>query len=133
MFRPMRSHEQTDGQVLRSELSETVSHARRAAGFAAVGVRDAVGPRLAPARQRVRSAAARLKRTRPEEEEKVSSRRWPKLVGLLTVGALVGAVGAFVLRWRREQQWESYEPMEAVKEVRAAGTEPAHRSTEQPT
>jgi hypothetical protein len=119
VFRSSRSNEKTNGQLLRAELSESVSHARRAAGYAAGGVRAAVGPRLAPAGQRVRTTAARLKRTRTEE--KVASRRWPKLAGLLTIGALAGAVGAFVLRRRREQEWEAYEPpIEAEKQETAA-------------
>jgi hypothetical protein len=127
VFRPLRRSEKTRGQLVRAELNESVSHARLAAGYAAGGVRAAVGPKLAPAKQRARTTAAKLKRTQPEEktEEKVASRRWPKLAGLLTVGALAGAVGAFVLRRRREHQWESYEPMEAVKEERETATRPA--------
>jgi len=124
VFRPLRSREKTHGQLLRAELSESVDHARRAAGYAAGGVRAAVGPRLAPATQRARRTTARLNHTRTEE--KVSSRRWPKLAGLLAVGALIGAAGAFVLRRRRQQQWEEYEPMEAVKAEREeTATQPA--------
>lgn len=113
----------TNGQLVRDELSESLGHARRAAGYAAGGVRAAVAPRLTPAGQRVRSAAARLERTRTED--KVASRRWPKLAGLLASGALVGAFGAFILRRRRERQWESYEPMEAVQQERETATRPA--------
>lgn len=127
MFRPLRRNEKAHGQLLRAELSESVDHALRAAGYAAGGVKDAVGSKLAPAAQRVRSTTARRANTRTEE--KVSS-RWPKLAGLLAVGALMGAVTAFVLRRRRQQQWEEYDPMEAVKNEREP--EPATGSTEQP-
>lgn len=138
MFRPLRSKRKTDGQLLRAELGESVDHALRAAGHAAGGVKAAVEPRLsrvrstsgaklAPAKERVRGTAAKLKRTR--SEEKVSS-RWPKFAGLLVMGALVGAAAAFVLRRRRQQQWEEYDPMEAVKEERKA--EPATGPAQQP-
>ena len=125
MFRPFRNDQQTHGQLLRAELSESMEHLRQAAGYAAGGVRATAGPRLASVRQRVRDAAAKRMPTRTEE--KVTSRRWPKLAGLLGLGALVGAVGAVILRRRRQQQWEEYEPIEAV---RAEQQESAAESTE---
>lgn len=48
----------TYGQLTRAELGETVGHARRAAGHAAGGLRDSVGPRVAPATERMRQVAA---------------------------------------------------------------------------
>jgi hypothetical protein len=119
MFRPLRSNEKTHGQLLRAELGESMDHAMRAAGYAAGGVKAAVGPRL----DRFRS-----------EEEKVSS-RWPKLAGLLAAGALTGAVAAFVLRRRRQQQWEEYDPMQAVQGERepAPAPESAEQAAEQPS
>jgi hypothetical protein len=153
VFRPKRGNEQTHGTLFRAELSESVDHALRAAGYAAGGVRAAIGPKVSPAAQRVRSTAAsgwgstraaiaplteaaQYKLRNARTEEKVSS-RWPKLAGLLAVGALMGAVTAYVLRRRRLQQWEEYDPMEAVaKEREEAATppsadEPAEPSEEQ--
>lgn len=132
MFGPVGSHEQANGRLLRSELGESVSHARRAAGYAAIGVRDALQPKLVPAKQRARNTAAKLKRTRTQQEQQpVPARpRRPRLFRLLMMGALIGAVGAVILRRRRERQWESYDPIEAVQQERdAAITEPARRPT----
>jgi hypothetical protein len=120
-----RNETRTRKELLREELGESWEHALRAAGHAADGMRAAVGPRVGPAADRVRGAAAsgwdstraalvpvgeaaqhkvkevRLKRKPPR-------RRWPKLVGLLAGGIAAGAAAAFVLRRRRDQQWEDY-------------------------
>jgi hypothetical protein len=109
MFRTKRNHEQTHGQLFRAELGESVDHALRAAGYAAGGVKAAVGP----AKDRVRDATQRVRHRGRTEEARVSQRRVPRLAGLLAVGALMGAVTAFVLRRRRQQQWDDYDPTEA--------------------
>lgn len=109
-----RNDEQSQGQLFRAELSESVDHARRAAGYAAGGVKAAV----APTKDRVREATQRVRNRTRTEETKVSS-RVPKLAGLLVVGAAIGAVTAFVLRKRRQQQWEEYDPADALAAERS--------------
>jgi hypothetical protein len=115
MFRTKQNHEQTHGQLLRAELSESVDHALRAAGYAAGGVKAAAEP----AKERVRGAAKRVRKQTRTEETKVSRRRVPKVAGLLAIGAVMGTVTAFVLRRRRRQQWEEYDPAEALAAERA--------------
>lgn len=134
---------QSRRQMMRAELGETVDHAMRAAGHAAGGIRETVGPRLAPAASRMRSAAAdgwgstmaalaplnqaaqtELKQARKEirrqgkqtrRQVKRSNRRWPRMMGLLASGIALGAVAAYVMRQRRQREWEEYDPTEAME------------------
>jgi hypothetical protein len=127
MFRTKRSHEQTQGELFRAELVESVDHALKAAGYAAGGVKAAV----APAAGRARDAARRVRGRTRTEETKVSQRRVTKLAGLLAIGTVMGAVTAFVMRRRRQQQWEEYDPAEAVAAERAE--RPSEPSEQRPT
>lgn len=132
------SKTETRGQVLRGELGESWDHALRAAGHAAGGVRAAVGPKVGPAAERFRAAAtngwgstraalAPLREAAQREAAqraaarrrpaRTSRRRWPVLVGLVAAGAAVGGTAAYVLRRRRQRQWEEYELAEAAPEA----------------
>jgi hypothetical protein len=141
VFGRSRGDVESRRQLVRAELGQSWDHALRAAGHAATGVRSTVGPRVAPAAARVRSAATdrwgstkaafaplaeaaqqQLKRDR-KRGGKVAGRRWPKVAGLLAGGALVGGAAAFVMRRRRQQQWEEYDPTAAVSEVAEAAEE----------
>jgi hypothetical protein len=145
---------------MRSELGESVDHAMRAAGHAAVGVRAAMGPKVRPMAVRVRSAAtdgwgstkaiimplneaaqaelrqagkrAQRQARRARKRPKQSKRRWPRMAGFLFSGVAVGAVAAYVMRQRRQRDWEGYDPTEALEAAEPAeaglttppGTEP---------
>lgn len=120
-----RKQEHRRAELLRAELSESLDHALRAAGYAAGGmrdsvgrgVRDSVGPRVAPAAKKVRSATAggwestraalepkgRRKRRRATGSSDGQRRRWPALA-LVAAGIAVGAAVA-ALR-RRGSRWE---------------------------
>jgi hypothetical protein len=114
---------QSRGQLFRTELGQSWDHALRAAGHAASGVRSTVGPRVAPTAARVREAAQmQLKRDR-KPGGKVAGRRWPKVAGLLAGSALVGGAAAFVMRRRRQHQWEEYDPTVAVSDMAEAAEE----------
>lgn len=55
-----------------------------------------------------------------------SSRRTGKLVGLALVGAAVGACAAFVMKSRKAQQWDEYDPARPVTSAQpAAGADDA--------
>jgi LPXTG-motif cell wall-anchored protein len=54
---------------------------------------------------------------------KQKSRTGSKLGGLLLAGAAVGAAGAFVLRKRRQEQWDEYDPSPAT--TRLTGSDEA--------
>jgi hypothetical protein len=125
VIRLRRKQEPTQGQLFRAELGESVDHALRAAGYAAGGVKAAAGP----AKDRARAMAQRVRyRTRAEEERKLSRRRRvSKLAGLAAIGALMGAVTAVVLRRRRRQEWEEYDPAEET----TSASEP--KPSEQPS
>lgn len=53
MFARQRMRSKKRGDLLRKELTETVDHARRAAGYAAEGVGAAVTPKVVTARETV--------------------------------------------------------------------------------
>jgi hypothetical protein len=133
-----RDGAKTHRQLVREELGETFDHALRAAGYATSGVDAKVRPRVAAAREYLSPSAGRVReravqgwgstrsRFAPFTEAvqakvanrrkgaKMSRRRWPVLIGLLASGVAVGALGALLLR-RRRQQWEGYEADEAFE------------------
>ncbi|QSB14775.1 hypothetical protein JQS43_25590 [Natronosporangium hydrolyticum] len=131
-----RKQETRHAELARVELGESLDHALRAAGHAAGGVRATVGPRMAPAAQRVRTVASDgwdstraalaplseaavgdSKRSRKRDAKRKlgggqpdqGRRRWPALVGLLAGGVAVGVVVAAAVRRSREQEWEEYD------------------------
>jgi hypothetical protein len=63
------------------------------------------------ARKSSRKNAAKLeKRANKTLGRKQKSRTGGKLAALLLAGAAVGAAGAFVVRKRRQEQWDEYDP-----------------------
>ncbi|HEU5108783.1 MAG TPA: hypothetical protein VFT95_09520 [Micromonosporaceae bacterium] len=155
--RPAKAH----ARLLREELSESLEHFMQAANHAAGGVNAAVSPRMHAARERVgpatdkarSAAAARLGATaaalapiataaknggrRAVGKKPIKrTRRWPRIATLLAAGAAVGAAGAFVLRHRRRQQWEEYDPSQPVEttaDLRATYREPETTVLETPS
>lgn len=141
MFQARQDKDRTRGQLLREELGESVDHALRAAGHAAGGVR-AASAQMRPTAERMREAASHrwestmaafhdadtAGRTTGKGGRRgtdAESRRWPKLAGLLAAGAVVGAVGAMIMRRRRQQEWAEYDPNEALEAVGASTAPPA--------
>lgn len=121
-------------ELARVELSESLDHALRAAGHAAGGVRATMGPRVAPAAERVRAVAsdgwdstraalAPLSEAAMGEPKRgrkrggksrrggpdASRRRWPALLGLAAGGVAIGVAVAAVIRRAREQEWQEYD------------------------
>lgn len=136
MFQKQHGAVRTRGQLFRDEMSQTVNHAMRAAGHAAGGMREARAE-MAPAAHRFRSAASqrwmefneaaaaagRAPRMPARGQRAPRPRRsTPRLLGMITVGALVGMGVAKMLRQRRQQQWEEYEAAQMMEPV---GQEPA--------
>ncbi|HLU32573.1 MAG TPA: hypothetical protein VKZ74_00925 [Natronosporangium sp.] len=127
----MRKKTINHGELLRSELSQTMDHAMRAAGHAAGGINEAMRPRMEAVRMamapKVRDAAnrgwtstvtvlapiteaaqARMmvngKKEKKEQRRAKGRRRWPAIAGLLVSGVAMGGVAAMLLRQRREQE-----------------------------
>lgn len=127
------------GELLRSELSQTMDHAMRAAGHAAGGINEAMRPRVEAVRMamapKVRDVAsrgwmstvtvftplteaaqARLangakdKKDKKEQRKAKGRRRWPAIAGLLVSGVAMGGVAAMLLRQREEREAELGEP-----------------------
>ena len=85
---------------------------------AATGARQAGSAARAGQPKKVEAVAKKMKAHNKKKSAK-SSRRWPSLAGLLVAGAVTGAVGAAVLRRRRQAEWDSYDPAPALDEVSA--------------
>jgi hypothetical protein len=111
MMRMKQARPRTRAQLIRSELGESMIHARRAAGHAATGMR-AAGGQMAPVAERAREAATQRwsafnepiarsnGQSRQARRQGRRSTRWPRLFGLLIGGAALGAAAA-ALRRRR--------------------------------
>lgn len=124
------------GQQMRSELGQTMDHAMRAAGHAAGGFQETVGPRVGPATQRMRTAtAARMgsapgmlaptrENARAEQKQRRkrarARKRNTRMIGLLAGGIAVGAAGALAMRRRRQKEWEEYEAASALEDSELA-------------
>jgi hypothetical protein len=152
MLRNRRNGSQTRSALLRAELNESVEHARRAAGHAAIGMR-AAGAHMAPTAGRARRAAVqrwgatvaafneptgrsarhavkakkRAKQARREAEKAIRAKRSrasraPRLVAMLAVGAALGGAWALAQR-RRRQQWDEFVPGPARDEAARASDE----------
>ncbi len=77
-------------------------------------------------RKNARKNAKKLeKRANKTLGRKQQSRSGAKLGGLLLAGAAVGAAGAYLVRKRRQQQWDEYDPTPATSTTRVAGAEEA--------
>jgi hypothetical protein len=135
-------HKKTRGEMMRSELGESWDHFMAAAGHAANGVGQTLGPRatrlrgaasngwtstastLAPLAVAYREGAAdaatialKMKKKSVKAAKKgkpVSNRRTGMLIGLLAAGVALGAAGALVVRRRRRQEWSEYDPTGAL-------------------
>lgn len=146
MFRSHEDQVKTRAQLMRDELGESFDHAMRAAGHAAGGVK-AASSQVAPAAGKFKEVASQRwdatlaafneaadqaekqsKKARKEVRKEMrkrrgkqarQQRRWPRLAGLLAAGAVVGAIGAMVMRRRRQQEWAEYDPNEALEAVGA--------------
>lgn len=139
-------HRKTRSELMRAELGESWDHFLAAAGHAANGVGQSVGPRatmlkgaaarswegtasaLAPLAVAYREGAADAtaaalklrKKSQPSKKGKpVSNRRTGMLIGLLAAGLALGAAGALVVRRRRKQEWSEYEPAGAMDSMSA--------------
>lgn len=129
----------TQSQLVMDELAESYGHLRHAAGHLAGGAAEKLTPpydraryaanrswittkdAFAPLYEQMREGAANARR----EQEMSRRNRLPALVGLLAVGAAVGAVGAMIARRRRAaSQWDDYEPMTSIDEAPYAGEKP---------
>jgi hypothetical protein len=60
------------------------------------------------------------KRANKTLARKQQSRTGAKLGGLLLAGAAVGAIGAFVVRKRRQEQWDEYDPTPVTPATRTS-------------
>ena len=75
------------------------------------------------ARKSTRKNAKKLeKRANKTLGRKQKSRTGGKLAALLLAGAAVGAAGAFVVRKRRQEQWDEYDPT-PITPVRSTGAD----------
>ncbi|GAA4678944.1 hypothetical protein Prum_043540 [Phytohabitans rumicis] len=61
-----------------------------------------------------RKAGSKARSVTTKKESRMSRNRWPMLAGLLAAGAAVGAAGALVMRRRKQQQWQEYDPNKAI-------------------
>lgn len=112
-----RAEPQTEGELLRQELGAGVTHLRRALGLAG----SQVGPRMRAMRDRWRSV------DRLADAPVAEQRRWTLPLGLVAVGAVVGAATAIALvRRRQRRRWEEYDAELALEE---AINSPADRQT----
>jgi hypothetical protein len=55
-----------------------------------------------------------------KKEPRMSRQRWPMLAGLLAAGTAIGAAGALVMRRRKQQQWQEYDPSQPIEPTRAS-------------
>ncbi|MDI1464252.1 hypothetical protein QEZ54_25065 [Catellatospora sp. KI3] len=136
----------TRGQLMREEMGQSWDHFLQAATHAAGGVGTKMGPTtgmmrratsggidstmstLAPLIAAYREGAAnatatakKVKAKARKKEAQVSHRNTKMLVGLLAAGIAAGAVGALVVKRRKQQQWSEYDPSQALESVRGEG------------
>lgn len=95
------------------------------APLAAAARQGAVQAGMKARKARRRSMAIPMRKKGPN-----MSRRF-MLAGLLTAGAAAGAVGALVMRRRKQQRWEEYDPNQAMEStnMRAQAVANSARST----
>jgi hypothetical protein len=93
------------------------------AAAAAEGAREAGRTTKRAGRKARRAGATKMRAVSPKKESRMSRNRWPMLAGLLAAGAAVGAAGALVMRRRKQQQWQEYDPSHAMEPVAANADE----------
>lgn len=94
----------------------TSSWASTMAAVAPLALAAAEGARQAGGVAR-KAKSTNLKAMRKKESH-MSRKRWPMLAGLLAGGTVVGAAGAMVMRRRKQQQWDEYDPGRALESTR---------------
>ncbi|HEX5542006.1 MAG TPA: hypothetical protein VFX60_10680 [Micromonospora sp.] len=72
----------TRGEIVKSELNESLDHLKRAAGHTATGIGETVGPRINAARGQISPTMARIRNA--------ASHRWGS--AMIAIGPLVAAV-----------------------------------------
>lgn len=97
-------------------LESTMAALAPLAAAAAEGAREATKRAGSKART---AGASKMRAASHKKESQMSRKRWPMLAGLLAAGAAVGATGALVMRHRKQQQWQEYEPSHAMDPVAA--------------
>lgn len=110
-----------------TRVRETASHGWEStmaalaplAAAAAEGAREAGLSTKRAGRKARRAGARKMRAVTPKRESRMSRNRWPMLAGLLAAGAAVGAAGALVMRRRKQQQWQEYEPSQTMEPVAA--------------
>jgi hypothetical protein len=93
------------------------------AAAAAEGAREAGRTTKRAGRKARRTGATKMRAVSPTKESRMSRNRWPMLAGMLAAGAAVGAAGALVMRRRKQQQWQEYDPSHAMEPVAADADE----------
>jgi hypothetical protein len=89
------------------------------AAAAAEGAREAGRTTKRAGRKARRASTKKMRAATPQRESRMSRKRWPMLAGMLAAGAAVGAAGALVMRRRKQQQWQEYDPSHAMEPVAA--------------
>ncbi len=136
----------THAQQLINELMESYDHLKLAAGHAADGAAERVGPgydraremanrrinttlgTIAPLYEQMRDNALKSSsamRNSPMRNGGITMgrmksrrRRWPLLVSLLAAGTAAGAVGAMMARRRHNaSQWDDFEPLPSIDDL----------------
>lgn len=131
----------THGQIARAELGESFDHFRQAATHAATGMGETLGPLATAAATSARQAGDAARRAKAKnltlmtkkKESRMSRKRWPMFAGMLAAGAAVGAVGALVMRRRRQHEWEEYDPTQALESPADAPDDVLYAATDATT
>lgn len=119
-----RRQVKTHNAMMREEFTEGVDHLRLAAAHAAGSAAGMIAPRLDVVRERMieptvdksmdlardgaRRAGTMARQATGKKRERVTTRRWPRMVtGMMIAGAALGAVSALLSR-RRQRRWDEY-------------------------
>jgi hypothetical protein len=100
------------------------------AAAAAEGAREAGRSTKRAGRNARRAGTTKMRAVTPTRESRMSRKRWPMLAGMLAAGAAVGAAGALVMRRRKQQQWQEYDPSHAMDPVAADADEKIDGTTD---